>query len=852
MSNISKISMKSRLKLESMTQMEKIQRIRIQKLEGGQRCNECQKILKDKASLKRHVTKEHQSFECEPCQESFKDNTALKKHERKKHFHYQCEPCKERFKDVKTIMEHQYEKHNGPNPKEHSYFQCVTHPDPPFFAKEDLNNHMKKFHNGIIIRIKDILCIKGKKNVRMLPENHQDGSQACRYCDQTYKSLFSLEKHLRNTHNVCNICNELFGTTEEVESHKKRVHQEPVPQNQETIQCKKCSFVVNLLNIDKHMESKHQELFNCELCNKKFKRISNLINHETNAHAKNDAKIDAKHDAARVVAKDDFKIDANEKYDINDLEVPKFSLNNFRFKPMEINMVHKNETIEANDGTIRVLDKQLCDEVVHPDINNKYLRGNKSCRFGQKCCQETFTQCKTCNKGFSNHSRAKKHTKTKHGDYLECRCKETFTTKDALLQHITEKNECHAKACHICGKIYSLLTNLTRHIKNKHEKETLTKCKYKSCHLSYNPKKLSAHMKEYHKRFIKDTCDICDIAFKTKSSFKRHKKEIHDKIKQEMKDPVKCYVCKKVFKSIPMLKIHFARIHGNMSTCAVCSKTFHTVKAAKKHFKDAHDGSFKCSMCHKSFEEIPNLRRHLSQKHNYASLSSRQHRSHNARVNCDPVQDRSGHKCKQCRKEFKTLPSLRKHFSKTQDHKHKGAKVEFSCDICLRWRADDDEHGRVCPSHYTCGRKSCSGKTSRSLKALMRHNITIHHAKKWKEVIQGQEIIIDGDDQQRASSIEEPDKEIFNIMEILDHKDVKLEDIGNPQWCYAREEFVDGHSYTPDNICIFCEQTMATIEEHAKAQDNSKTNMEAKNDVKEMLKKLPKSRKNRSQNQNGN
>lgn len=848
MSNTPKIAMKSRLKFGNMTQMEKMQ-IRIQKSKGGQRmapmkCNECQKIFKDKVALKRHVRKDHQSFECEPCQESFKDKADLKRHERKKHYLYQCEPCKERFSDVKKILEHQFEKHDGPNLKEYSYFQCVSHPDPPYFSQVDLNNHMKRAHNGIIITIKDISSIMGKKNVRMLPENHQDGSQGCQYCDYTYNSLFALEKHLRNKHKVCDICDELFGTTVGVENHKKTVHQEPVPQNQKTIQCKKCSYVFFLVNIDKHMENKHQDVHECEDCNKKFKKISNLINHQTNAHAKN-------------VAKDDIKANANEEDDSNDLELPKFSLNNFRFKPMKINMKHMGEDIEANDSTIRVLDKHLCDEVIHPDVNNKYLRGSKSCRFGQKSCQETFTQCKTCNKGYSNYSRAKKHTKTRHGDYLECPCKETFTTKEALLAHINDKNNCQAKVCHLCGKIYSLLTNLTRHIKTKHEKETLTKCTYKSCKLYYNPKKVSDHMKKHHKRFIKETCDICDIAFKTKSSFKRHMNLIHEKIiKQEMEKPLACDVCEARFKSIPILKYHKARMHGDTSTCAICSKTFHKADEAKEHFKVVHDGTFKCSICDKGYEEIPNLRRHLAQTHNFHSLSSRVHRSHNARVKCDPIQDEDSFKCKQCKKEFKTLPSLTKHFSKSKDHT--AIKAQFSCNICLRWREEHDNHGQVCPSFYICDYKSCSFKSSRSLKSLFRHNLTIHNAKKWKEVIKGHEIIIDSDDNEQSSyPIEEPNKEIFNIMDIVDNNDeesssveVKLEDIGTLKWCYTRPTFLDGHSFTPEKVCIFCEQTMITIKEHAEerkriideAEDDSNTKMEARHKVEELLKKLPKSR----------
>ncbi|XP_046983917.1 zinc finger protein 2-like [Schistocerca americana] len=129
--------------------------------------------------------------------------------------------------------------------------------------------------------------------------------------------------------------------------------------------------------------------------------------------------------------------------------------------------------------------------------------------------------------------------------------------------------------CDVCGKLFTLLSNLKRH-------------------------SLIHSAKRPHE------CDVCGKSFTESGTLKRHSL-IHTG-----KRPYKCTVCGKSFTQSGNLKVH-ELIHTGKRPheCDVCGKSFTTSSHMKKHILiHTRTRPFRCNVCGKSFTQSGNLKVH--------------------------------------------------------------------------------------------------------------------------------------------------------------------------------------------------------------------------------------------------
>ena len=94
----------------------------------------------------------------------------------------------------------------------------------------------------------------------------------------------------------------------------------------------------------------------------------------------------------------------------------------------------------------------------------------------------------------------------------------------ALLFHF-QQLECQRHKCDSCGKSFTDLGYLKKHVKAQHEGQQMQKCEF--CAKSFSA--LKTHIKIVHDGNKDQNCEICGKSFSIKGHLKRHIRTKHDR-----------------------------------------------------------------------------------------------------------------------------------------------------------------------------------------------------------------------------------------------------------------------------------------------------------------------------------
>ena len=208
--------------------------------------------------------------------------------------------------------------------------------------------------------------------------------------------------------------------------------------------------------------------------------------------------------------------------------------------------------------------------------------------------------CLMC-KYSSPHKRyVKLHFQTKHSKERLYKCVECGVPKVSQSgvvahwqrMHHPNKQEIFKHVCDICGKMYSIPSELKIH-KLTHNEATLA-CKY--CGKTFKKEVLRKNHEMRHEN-EKVPCNICGKVLASAKDARDHELTVHENF-----FAIDCEVCGQTLKCKSNLKIHMAGVHGTQVKnhhCHICGASFRANGLLQKHVETVHEKSrqFPCPYC---------------------------------------------------------------------------------------------------------------------------------------------------------------------------------------------------------------------------------------------------------------
>lgn len=228
--------------------------------------------------------------------------------------------------------------------------------------------------------------------------------------------------------------------------------------------------------------------------------------------------------------------------------------------------------------------------------------------------------------------------------------------------------------CTMCGLVLAHRTNLSRHIKRRHDPNLPFECA--QCNYRFEKEiTLKAHLTKEHqqekpaKNRESKYCEECEEPFESENDLMQHLKDIH---KTTDARSFNCEYCEHTFTMKHNLTRHYRTVHQDQLTheCKICFQKFKNEDYLARHEMRMHGGGDQageevCSICRQSF----NGSKYRFERHMIAM--------HAADV------DGGIYECDKCGKRFIYRRSLRGHLVK---HRRREAerRLKFKCDGCSR------------------------------------------------------------------------------------------------------------------------------------------------------------------------
>lgn len=213
-------------------------------------------------ALRSHIRHIHNrdecvKYDCSQCDYSTTRKPDLATHVEDKHTArtVTCGLCPKLFPTDRSLRRHQTRVH-----KPVALLNCDQCPTVVKSAAT-LKKHLKDIHSAVL-------------------------SYSCDLCEKAYRTKGTLDAHVVTKHTdqtfPCDVCQKEFDSQKSAYHHKRRVH---APD--EKIECSICKALVKPLNLRRHMQYTHVNgdvSYECDLCDKTYRRKSNLKRHKDTRH----------------------------------------------------------------------------------------------------------------------------------------------------------------------------------------------------------------------------------------------------------------------------------------------------------------------------------------------------------------------------------------------------------------------------------------------------------------------------------------------------------------------------------------------------------------------------------------